>query len=100
MAKEDNLKDVVITDEPKKITQDELKTIQEFEQKMQNLQFAAGGVFLMNLDVEKRKDQIKEQYEALLAENKTNVDGLQKKYGEVSIDKNTGIITESPNANK
>jgi hypothetical protein len=99
MAK-DNLKDVVITDEPKKITEDELKTIQEFEQKMQNLQFMAGGVFLMNLDVESRTNQIKEQYEALLAENKTNVDGLQEKYGQVSIDKNTGIIKESPDANK
>ena len=99
MAK-DNLEDVVITDEPKKITEDELKTIQEFEQKMQNLQFMAGGVFLMNLDVENRTNQIKEQYEALLAENKTNVDGLQEKYGQVSIDKNTGIIKESPDANK
>ena len=99
MAK-DNLEDVVITDEPKKITEDELKTIQEFEQKMQNLQFMAGGVFLMNLDVESKKNQIKEQYEALLAENKTNVDGLQEKYGQVSIDKNTGIIKESPDANK
>jgi hypothetical protein len=99
MAK-DNLEDVVITDEPKKITEDELKTIQEFEQKMQNLQFMAGGVFLMNLDVESRTNQIKEQYEALLAENKTNVDGLQEKYGQVSIDKNTGIIKESPDANK
>lgn len=99
MAK-DNLKDVVITDEPKKITEDELKTIQEFEQKMQNLQFMAGGVFLMNLDVENRTNQIKEQYEALLAENKTNVDGLQEKYGQVSIDKNTGIIKDSPDANK
>ena len=100
MAKEDNLKDVVITDEPKKITEDELKTIQEFEQKMQNLQFMAGGVFLMNLDVEKRSMEVKEQYEALLAENKTNVDGLQEKYGQVSIDKNTGIIKPSPNANQ
>lgn len=99
MAK-DNLEEVVITDEPKKITEDELKTIQEFEQKMQNLQFMAGGVFLMNLDVENRTNQIKEQYEALLAENKTNVDGLQEKYGQVSIDKNTGIIKESPDANK
>lgn len=99
MAK-DNLEDVVITDEPKKITEDELKTIQEFEQKMQNLQFMAGGVFLMNLDVESRTNQIKEQYEALLAENKTNVDGLQEKYGQVSIDKNTGIIKESPDANQ
>ena len=99
MAK-DNLEEVVITDEPKKITEDELKTIQEFEQKMQNLQFMAGGVFLMNLDVESKKNQIKEQYEALLAENKTNVDGLQEKYGQVSIDKNTGIIKESPDANK
>tara|TARA_Y100000114_G_scaffold143687_1_gene151475 strand:- start:54 stop:353 length:300 start_codon:yes stop_codon:yes gene_type:complete len=99
MAK-DNLEDVVITDEPKKITEDELKTIQEFEQKMQNLQFMAGGVFLMNLDVEKRSMEVKEQYEALLAENKTNVDGLQEKYGQVSIDKNTGIIKPSPNANQ
>jgi hypothetical protein len=56
--------------------------------------------FLMNLDVENRTNQIKEQYEALLAENKTNVDGLQEKYGQVSIDKNTGIIKESPDANK
>ena len=92
---ETKMEDIAVNEE-KKLTADELKQVQDFDKSFQQMQFALGEIAILKHNWEKREASLWEQFQSTVdAQNKMR-ETLQEKYGEVSIDKNTGMITESP----
>jgi len=98
MAKEvkTQIEDITVNAEEKKLTADELKEVQSYDQKFQQIQFGLGEIAMLRNNWEKRETELWSQLdEAVESQNKMRA-SLQEKYGDVSVDKNTGTITEAP----
>tara|TARA_B100000963_G_C22604595_1_gene661854 strand:+ start:194 stop:508 length:315 start_codon:yes stop_codon:yes gene_type:complete len=91
------MEDIAVNEE-KKLTSDELKEVQQYDQKFQQIQFAFGEIQIMKMNLEKREVSLKEQFDKTVEDQNEMRKSLQEKYGEVSVDKNTGVITETPPA--
>ena len=94
---ETKMEDIAVNEE-KKLTSDELKQVQDFDQKFQQIQFAFGEIEIMKMNLEKREVSLKEQFDKTVEDQNEMRKSLQEKYGEVSVDNNTGVITEAPPA--
>lgn len=70
-----------------KLSTEELKRVQEFNQRIQNLIFRIGNL-------EAQKLELYDSYKAVDGELKEFTQAIMKKYGEVEIDISTGVIRE------
>tara|TARA_B110000977_G_C11034291_1_gene476453 strand:+ start:1050 stop:1349 length:300 start_codon:yes stop_codon:yes gene_type:complete len=92
-AKEVELvQDVQPIEEKSKVTQEELQGIQDAERKIQDVTYQLGDLQLVKLNVEKNEEALKQKFQSIIDERNVLVSGLKEKYGDVSIDKNTGEI--------
>jgi|TARA_R110000796_G_scaffold122248_15_gene236652 hypothetical protein len=92
-AKEVELvQDVQPIEENSKVTQEELQGIQDAERKIQDVTYQLGDLQLVKLNVEKNEEALKQKFQSIIDERNVLVSGLKEKYGDVSIDKNTGEI--------
>ena len=92
---ETKMEDIAVN-EDNKLTADELKEVQSYDQKFQQIQFALGEIAILKNNREKREAGLWDEFnKAVEAQNKMR-QTLQEKYGDVSVDKNTGTITETP----
>ena len=92
-AKEVELvQDVQPIKEKSKVTQEELQGIQDAERKIQDVTYQLGDLQLVKLNVEKNEEALKQKFQSIIDERNVLVSGLKEKYGDVSIDKNTGEI--------
>ena len=92
-AKEVKLvQDVQPIEENSKVTQEELQGIQDAERKIQDVTYQLGDLQLVKLNVEKNEEALKQKFQSIIDERNVLVSGLKEKYGDVSIDKNTGEI--------
>ena len=79
-----------------KVSKDELKEIEEFQQNINLLTYQLGQLALQRLSLEKQELVLEEQHEQLLKQEKQLGDKLKEKYGNSQIDLKTGeIITTS-----
>tara|TARA_R100001198_G_scaffold11553_1_gene4798 strand:- start:185 stop:496 length:312 start_codon:yes stop_codon:yes gene_type:complete len=92
---ETKMEDIAVNEESK-LTADELKEVQSYDQKFQQIQFALGEIAILKNNWEKREASLWEEFDkAVEGQNKMR-QTLQEKYGDVSVDKNTGTITNPP----
>ena len=78
-----------------KVTEEELKEIEEFQQKINVVTYQLGQLTLKKLNLKKEEEVVNAQYEQLLLQEKELGDKLQEKYGTSQIDLKTGEITST-----
>jgi len=92
-AKEVELvQDVQPIEDTNKVTQEELQGIQDAERQIQDVTYQLGDLQLVKLNVEKNEESLKEKFQSIIDQRNVLVSELKEKYGDVSIDKNTGEI--------
>lgn len=88
-------KDVVAEEvKDSKVTKEELDQIQEYDKKLQQIQFSLGDLSILKHNISKRHEFLTGEYDNMMQEKDDFVKGMNEKYGEVSIDKASGTITE------
>lgn len=81
--------------ENKKLTQEELKQLQDFQQNSEILIAQLGQLTFQKLQLEKTENILKQKHEELIKQELKISTLLKEKYGDVNIDIKTGEITSS-----
>jgi hypothetical protein len=80
---------------PTKLTEDELKQLQDFQSNSENLISQLGQLSFQKLQLERNESILKQQHEELIKKETQISTLLKEKYGDISIDIKTGDITYS-----
>jgi hypothetical protein len=75
-----------------KVTEEEFKEIQLFQENVSKVARGLGQIALTRLALEKQENFLKEEHEKLLVQEKQLGDKLKEKYGNSQIDLKTGEI--------
>ena len=78
-----------------KITEEELKELDNFQQTINTITFQLGQLSLRKLNLESEENNLKNQYSNLLQTEKELGDKLKEKYGNSQIDLKTGELIPS-----
>ena len=78
-----------------KITEEELKELENFQQTINTITFQLGQLSLRKLNLESEENNLKNQYSSLLQTEKELGDRLKEKYGNSQIDLKTGDLIPS-----
>lgn len=78
-----------------KITEEELKELENFQQTINTITFQLGQLSLRKLNLESEENNLKNQYSSLLQTEKELGDRLKEKYGDSQIDLKTGELIQS-----
>ena len=78
-----------------KVTEEELKEIENFQQSVNLITYQLGQISLQRLSLEKQEEALELQHEQLLQQEKQLGDKLKEKYGNSQIDLKTGDIITS-----
>ena len=78
-----------------KITEEELKELENFQQTINTITFQLGQLSLRKLNLESEENNLKNQYSSLLQTEKELGDKLKEKYGDSQIDLKTGDLIPS-----
>ena len=78
-----------------KITEEELKELENFQQTINTITFQLGQISLGKLNLENEENNLKNQYSSLLQTEKELGDRLKEKYGNSQIDLKTGELIQS-----
>ena len=78
-----------------KITEEELKELENFQQTINTITFQLGQLALKKLNLETEEDILETQYSNLLKTEKELGDRLKEKYGDSQIDLKTGELIQS-----
>jgi len=88
--------------EETKFTEEELKKVKEIQESYFNIQNQFGQLSLARLRTEqqlegfdKNEDNLKDEFLKIQNDEKTFLDGITEKYGEGSLDPDTGIFTSN-----
>lgn len=79
--------------ETKKLTQEEMDTLKDIQQRSQSLTMELGQIEILKLQIAERRKQAEEFMEKLKEDETSFSDTLSKNYGDCSIDPNTGEIS-------
>ena len=80
---------------PTKLEEQELKQLQDFQQKSETLTLQLGQIGLQKLQIERAETMLKQSHEDLLQEEIQISTTFKEKYGDINIDIKTGDITYS-----
>jgi hypothetical protein len=80
---------------PSKLEEQELKQLQNFQEKSENLIAQLGQLSFQKFQIERTENLLKQRYEELINEETKIGTLLKEKYGDVSIDIKTGDLTYS-----
>ena len=78
-----------------KVTEEELKSLEDFQQNINVITYQLGQLALRKLNLEKVEENLEIQYEQILLQEKELGDTLKEKYGSAQIDLKTGEIIPS-----
>ena len=78
-----------------KVTEEELKSLEDFQQNINVITYQLGQLALRKLNLEKEEENLEIQYEQILLQEKELGDRLKEKYGSAQIDLKTGEIIQS-----
>jgi hypothetical protein len=78
-----------------KVTNEELKELEDFQQNINVITYQLGQLALRKLNINEEEEVLETRYKQLLLEEKEIGDKLKEKYGDASIDLKTGAITNS-----
>jgi len=79
--------------EAKKLTQEEMDTLKDIQQRSQSLTMELGQIEILKLQIAERRKQAEEFMEKLKEDETSFSNNLSKNYGDCSIDPNTGEIS-------
>ena len=78
-----------------KVTEEELKEIENFQQNVNLITYQLGQIALQRLSLKQQEKALELQHEQLLKQEKQLGDQLKEKYGNSQIDLKTGEIITS-----
>ena len=76
-----------------KLDEKELTQLKEIQQKFQNLQFELGEIEILKLQIQDRHNQSIETLKTLQTQEKDFITSLIEKYGNISLNPETGEFT-------
>ena len=75
---------------PKKFTQEELKELQDLQEKLNTLSFQFGQIQISKIKIQNQEDYLKNQLASLTTEENEVAKKLTDKYGKGNLDLETG----------
>jgi hypothetical protein len=82
--------------ENQKLTQEELQQLNALQQKRDNLMFELSQIGIIKLNLQSREDRVKEFHKELIAEETAVGQQLTEKYGDGSLNLETGEFVPAP----
>ena len=83
-----------------KFTEDELKQVQNIQQTYANVQNQFGQLKLAQIRLDLQEVDLEETLKNIQLEEKKFLDGITEKYGQGSLNPETGVFTPSETSNK
>jgi len=83
-----------------KFTKDELTQVQNIQNSYQNVQNQFGQLKLAQIRLDLQEVELEDSLKSIQAEEKKFLDGITEKYGQGSLNPETGVFTPSETSNK
>tara|TARA_A100001201_G_scaffold85843_1_gene75782 strand:- start:131 stop:403 length:273 start_codon:yes stop_codon:yes gene_type:complete len=83
-----------------KFTEEELKQIQNIQVSYQNVQSQFGQLKLAQIRLDEQEVDLEEALKAIQSEEKKFLDGITDKYGQGTLNPETGVFTPTESENK
>ena len=83
-----------------KFTEEELKQIQNIQVSYQNVQSQFGQLKLAQIRLDEQEVDLEEALKAIQSEEKKFLDGITDKYGQGTLNPETGVFTPTENKSK
>ena len=76
-----------------KFTEDELKQVQDIQKTYANVQNQFGQLKMAQIRLDEQEVELEESLKSIQTEEKKFLDGITEKYGEGSLNSETGVFT-------
>ena len=86
--------------EEKKFTEDELKQVQTIQQSYANVQNQFGQLKLAQIRLDEQEIDLENSLKSIQDEEKKFLDGITSKYGQGSLNPETGVFIPTESENK
>ena len=83
-----------------KFTEEELTQVQNIQNSYQNVQNQFGQLKLAQIRLDLQEVELEDSLKSIQAEEKKFLDGITEKYGQGSLNPETGVFTPSETSNK
>ena len=83
-----------------KFTEEEMKQIQNIQVSYQNVQSQFGQLKLAQIRLDEQEVDLEEALKAVQSEEKKFLDGITDKYGQGTLNPETGVFTPTASENK
>tara|TARA_A100001011_G_scaffold304256_1_gene318526 strand:+ start:468 stop:737 length:270 start_codon:yes stop_codon:yes gene_type:complete len=83
-----------------KFTEEELKNVQEIQQTYANIQNQFGQLKLAQIRLDNQEVDLEDSLKKVQTEEQKFLDGITKKYGQGSLNPETGVFTSTESKNK
>ena len=80
-----------------KFTEEELKQVQNIQVSYQNVQNQFGQLKLTQIRLDEQEVELEEALKSIQSEEKKFLDGITSKYGQGTLNPETGVFTPSEN---
>ena len=80
-----------------KFTEDELTQVQNIQKSYQNTQIQFGQLKLSQINLDNQEVELEEALKSIQDEEKKFLDGITEKYGQGSLNPETGVFTPTEN---
>ena len=80
-----------------KFTEEELKQVQNIQSNYQNIQTQFGQLKLTQIRLDEQEIELEEALKSIQSEEKKFLDGITSKYGQGTLNPETGVFTPSEN---
>ena len=81
-----------------KFTEEELKQVQNIQVSYQNVQNQFGQLKLAQIRLDEQEVDLEEALKSIQSEEKTFLDGITEKYGQGTLNPDTGVFTPAETA--
>tara|TARA_R100000773_G_C4113526_1_gene52463 strand:- start:69 stop:359 length:291 start_codon:yes stop_codon:yes gene_type:complete len=82
-------------EEKNKFTEEELKQVKSIQQSYQNIQIQFGLLKMNQIRLDEQEVELEDALKNIQSEEKTFLDGITKKYGEGTLNPETGEFTSN-----
>ena len=83
-----------------KFTEDELKQVQDIQANYVNVQNQFGQLKMAQIRLDNQEVELEEALKSIQSEEKTFLDGITDKYGQGTLNPETGVFTPTASENK
>ena len=83
-----------------KFTEEEMKQVQNIQRSYQNVQIQFGQLKMSQIKLDEQEVDLEDAYKNIQSEEKKFLDGITSKYGQGSLNPETGVFTPTKSENK